>query len=330
MPSKPAIEAHDLTRRYGDLLAVDHINFQVHRGEIFGFLGPNGAGKTTTVRMLTTLLEPTEGTAFLNGYDVRRQVYQAKRQFGIVPEESNVYTELSAMRNLLFAGQLYRVPRSYRKARAFDLLSRFGLGEKADVKVENFSKGMRRRLTIAMSLMHRPNILFLDEPTSGLDVQSARMVIELVRELNQTGMTIFLTTHRIEEAEQLCDRIAIINHGTIAAIDKPERLKRTFQTVQSVEIALEPNGMKHRENLAAMPGVNAIVRRGDKLRLYTSDPPSLLPMLIRYAEQEGVRVVSLNTLAPSLEDAFLLITGQQLGMEERGGEKKGGRRRHGK
>ena len=308
-----AIEVNNLTKYYGDLLAVDHVNFEVHEGEVFGFLGPNGAGKTTTQRMLTTLLEPTEGRIMIHGHDLSCDSYPVKRQMGLVPEESNVYTELTAWGNLMFTAQLYRVPRSEQAARARELLEVFGLWEKCDVKVENFSKGMRRRLSIAMAIIHKPALLFLDEPTPGLDAQSARAIRDLVRQLNSEGTTIFLTTHQIEEANQLCDRVVIINHGQIAAIDTPERLKQAFRRVQSVEVALEPDGGAHGELLSALPGVSTSVKMGDKWRLYTLDPSALLPEVIDYANSCELRVVSLSTLGPSLEDVFLEITGQQVG-----------------
>jgi ABC-2 type transport system ATP-binding protein len=308
-----AIEVEGLTKYYGDLLAVDHIDFQVKQGEVFGFLGPNGAGKTTTQRMLTTLLEPTEGRILINGHDLAHDAYPAKRQMGLVPEESNVYMELSAWGNLMFTGQLYRVPRGKREKRGQELLKAFGLWKKRDVKVEEFSKGMRRRLSIAMAIIHRPALLFLDEPTPGLDAQSARAIRRLIREMNAQGTTIFLTTHQIEEANQLCDRVAIINHGQIAAIDTPEQLKATFRKVQSVEVALKPNGQDHGDSLKALPGVNKAVKMGDKWRLYTEQPAALLPEVVDYARQHDLQLVSLCTLGPSLEDVFLQITGQEIG-----------------
>jgi ABC-2 type transport system ATP-binding protein len=310
---KNAIEVENLTKYYGDLLAVDHVCFEVRQGEVFGFLGPNGAGKTTTQRMLTTLLEPTEGRIVINGYDLAHEAYPVKRQMGLVPEESNVYTELTAWGNLMFTARLYRVSHRERTERARELLQAFGLWEKRDVKAEDFSKGMRRRLTIAMAIIHKPTLLFLDEPTPGLDAQSARAIRGLIRQMNAEGTTIFLTTHQIEEASQLCDRVAIINHGRIAAIDTPERLKRAFQRVQSVEVALEPEGKAHGQALAALPGVTTQVKMGDKWRLYTEDPSALLSRVIDYARSEGLRVISLSTLGPSLEDVFLAITGQQVG-----------------
>jgi len=344
-----AIEVQDLTKYYGDpsagsgraLLAVDHINFEVHQGEVFGFLGPNGAGKTTTQRMLTTLLEPTEGRIVIHGYDLAHDAYPVKRQMGLVPEESNVYTELTAWDNLMFTARLYRVGRDERAERAQELLETFGLWEKRDVKVENFSKGMRRRLSIAMAIIHQPKLLFLDEPTPGLDAQSARAIRDLIRQLNAEGTTIFLSTHQIEEANQLCDRVAIINHGQIAAIDTPEQLKRAFRRVQSVEVALEPDGPETPRvsetlgvSLAALPGVTTSVKMGDKWRLYTDNPSALLPLVMNYAQSQELRVVSLNTLGPSLEDVFLDITGQQVGTvrhetQEAEGRRQGARGRKG-
>jgi ABC-2 type transport system ATP-binding protein len=307
-----AIEVNDLTKYYGDLLAVDHVNFQVQQGEVFGFLGPNGAGKTTTQRMLTTLLEPTEGRILINGHDLARDAYPVKRQMGLVPEESNVYTELTAWDNLMFTARLYRVPRSERAAWARELLEAFGLWEKRDVKAAEFSKGMRRRLSIVMAIIHRPTLLFLDEPTPGLDAQSARAIRNLIRQMNAEGTTIFLTTHQIEEANQLCDRVAIINHGQIAVIDTPERLKAAFRRVQSVEVAFESSEGSE-EGLANLPGMTTAVKMGDKWRLYTEDPSALLTQVMDYAQAHDLRVVSLSTLGPSLEDVFLDITGQQVG-----------------
>jgi len=325
------IQVQGLTKYYGNFLAVDHVSFEVNQGEIFGFLGPNGAGKTTTQRMLTTLLEPTEGHITIGGHDLAHDSYPVKRQMGLVPEESNVYTELTAWDNLMFTARLYRVPRSERAARAQELLESFGLWEKRKIKVENYSKGMRRRLSIAMAIIHKPALLFLDEPTPGLDAQSTRAIQSLIRQLNGAGTTVFLTTHQIEEANQLCDRAAIINHGQIAAIDTPERLKRTFRRVQSVEVALEPClGSEPMQGLGALPGVTTPVKMGDKWRLYTEDPSALLPQVIEYAQDHDLRVVSLNTLGPSLEDVFLEITGQQVGairgVDEQKGKRAKGRR----
>jgi ABC-2 type transport system ATP-binding protein len=266
--------------------------------------------------MLTTLLEPTEGRITINGHDLAHDAYAVKRQLGMVPEEANIYTELTAWQNLIFAARLYLVPRQERSARAEELLRLFGLWEKQHLKADTYSKGMRRRLSIAMGIIHRPTLLFLDEPTTGLDAQSVHTIRDLVRQMNADGTTIFLTTHQIEEANQLCHRVAIISHGQIAAIDTPERLKEAFRQVQSVEVALEPDEDAALAPLEQLPHVTDVVKVGDKWRLYTTDPSALLPAVVRHAEQKNARIINLTTLQPSLEDVFLQITGQPLGTED--------------
>lgn len=293
---------------YGRLLAVDHISFQVEKGEIFGFLGPNGAGKTTTIRMLTTLTKPSEGTAKIFGYDVQRQPISAKERMGIVPEISNVYDELSAWDNLLFTAELYHVRKGEAEKRAKELLEMFDLYEKKRNKAKGFSKGMRRRLAIAMGLMNKPDLLFLDEPTSGLDVQSALIIKDIVRDLNREGSAIFLTTHNIEEANVLCGRVAIIHKGRIAAIDTPERLKRTIQSVQSVEVAFDPTPPNISADLEHIEGVNEVRKEGDKFRLYTNDPSTVLLDLWDYMKTRDLKPITVNTLGPSLEDVFVRLT----------------------
>jgi ABC-2 type transport system ATP-binding protein len=310
-----AIDALNLTKRYGNLLAVDHINFTVEKGEIFGFLGPNGAGKTTTIRMLTGVSTPTEGTATVMGYDIRRQTVKAKEQMGIVPDVSNVYNELSAWDNLIFTGKLYDLPRTYRERRAEELLKTFGLYERRREKVQGFSRGMKRRVCIAMALMNRASILFLDEPTSGLDVQSVIIIRDIIRRMNREGLTIFLTTHNIEEASQMCDRVAIINHGRIAAIDTPERLKRTVESLQSVVVAFDP-APGAIDELKSIPKVDEAVKEGDKIRLLTHDVPSVLNSLWSYTQSRGLKIITLNTLGPSLEDVFVKLTGIRPTTEE--------------
>ena len=299
---------------FGGLVALENINFQVKKGSIFAIIGPNGAGKSTTQRMLTTLLTPSEGQILILGHDLAQDAYPAKRQIGLVPEESNVYTELTAWDNLMFTGRLYRMSKNSRKARAQELLETFGLWEKRHIKVESFSKGMRRRLSIAMAVIHKPALLFLDEPTPGLDAQSARTIQALIRQFSAEGTTVFLSTHQIEEANQLCDRVAIINHGKIIATDTPEQLKQTFQQVQSIEVSLAPLTENLTDKLAKLPDVNTVVKVADKWRLYTDDPSALLPHILRFSETQGLRIISLNTLAPSLEDVFLQITGGQIGV----------------
>jgi len=225
MKNDIVIKVENLTKRYGEILAVDHINFEVKEGEVFGFLGPNGAGKTSTIRMLTGLSKPTEGNASILGFDINSQILQIKKHIGVVPEISNLYDELSAMDNLIFMAQLYGVPREERLKRAEELLKIFKLYERKDSPFRTFSRGMKRALTIAASLIHNPKILFLDEPTVGLDVVAARSLRNLISNLRHQGITIFLTTHYLEEADLLCDRVAILVKGKILTIDTPLNLK---------------------------------------------------------------------------------------------------------
>jgi ABC-2 type transport system ATP-binding protein len=303
-----AIIASELTRYHGNLLAVDHVSFNVQQGEVFGYLGPNGAGKTTTIKMLTGLLYPTEGTAQICGYDIHHDLYSIKQSIGIVPEVSNVYDGLTAWDNLIFAASLYNVERSERKRRAKDLLSKLDLYERRGERVQTYSRGMKRRLTIAMALMHNPTILFLDEPTASLDVQSAVFVKDLVRELKDEDTTVFLTTHYIEEADQLCDRVAIIDKGHIVANDAPEKLKGMVLGVHTVEVSFDGGNNGSTSDLKTIPGCDAVVKQGDKFKLYTQEPTEILPRLMSYAEEHTLKVVSLNTLKPKLEDVFLKMT----------------------
>jgi ABC-2 type transport system ATP-binding protein len=311
-----AIEAKNLTKKYDKLLAVDHINFEAKKGEIFGFLGPNGAGKTTTIRMLTGISKPTDGTATIMGHDIQRHPIEAKEQMGIVPDVSNIYNELSAWDNLIFTGKLYDMPKMFRETRAEELLKMFGLYERRQEKVQGFSRGMKRRICIAMALMNKSSIVFLDEPTSGLDVQSVLIIRETIRKLNQQGLTIFITTHNLEEASQMCDRVAIINHGKIAAIGTPEKLKRTLQGLQSVEIAFETTPINALDDLKKLPNTREVVKAGDKFRLFTDEPSSVLASVWSYAQNNNLKLVTVNTLGPSLEDVFVSLTGSRPAIEE--------------
>jgi len=303
-----AIEAKNLTKYFDKFLAVDNINFEVTKGEIFGFLGPNGAGKTTTIRMLTGLAKPSDGSARIFGYDIQKQTIAAKRYVGIVSEFSNIYDDLSAWDNLMFTGELYQVSKPEREKRAEELLEMFRLNDRRNEKAKGFSKGMKRRLTLSMGLINTPQLLFLDEPTSGLDVQSALIIKDVISELNQKGVTIFLTTHAIEEANLTCDRVAIIHKGKIAAIDSPEKLKKTIQSVQSVEVAFDKTKPRTSKELEKIQSVNEVRKEGDKFKLYTHDPPNVLSGLWDYAKANDLKPISLNTLGPSLEDVFVRLT----------------------
>ncbi|MGA9347609.1 MAG: ABC transporter ATP-binding protein [Anaerolineae bacterium] len=289
-----AIQVSGLTKYYDDLLAVDHISFAVPQGQVFGFLGPNGAGKTTTIRMLTGLTRPTEGSARVLGFDLAREVTRIKKCIGVVPETSNLYDELSARDNLVFTGQLYGVPRRERGERADALLRRFRLWEKRNTPFGKLSKGMKRALTVAAALVHRPQLVFLDEPTTGLDILSARSLRALIRQLREEGVTVFLTTHYLEEAERLCDQVALIVQGRIVALDTVEGLKARLQRRAAVEVTVGPS---------ANEGVSRL------LRFAAEDVPAALRLALAEAEHQGRPVLSVRTVEPTLEDAFIELTG---------------------
>ena len=294
--SLPAIEVCDLTKCYGTadggVLAVDHISFQVAPGEVFGFLGPNGAGKTTTIRLLTGLARPTAGRATVLGLDRNKDLPRIKKRVGVVPEVSNLYDELTALDNLVFSMQLYGVPRNERVPRADELLARFRLGEKRDTPFAKLSRGMKRALTIAAALAHRPALLFLDEPTTGLDVVSARNLRQLIAGLREEGVTVFLTTHYLEEAERLCDRIALIVRGRIVALDTLDGLKAQVEGRTAVEVMLQQGA-----------------RPPEKRRFVGDEPAVLARAALAQAEAEGQRVLSIQTVRPTLEDVFVQLTG---------------------
>ena len=244
MNKENIIDVSNLTKQYKDILAVNHISFTVKRGEIFGFLGPNGDGKTTTIKILTGLIQPTEGTATIQKKDIRTQIVEIKKTIGVVTENSNLYDELSVFDNLRFVGQLYGVSRLNREKRIDDLLKRFDLESKRDAKFATLSKGMKRKVNIAAALIHSPQVVFLDEPTTGLDVLSVRILRAMIKELKALGVTIFLTTHYIEEAEQLCDRVAILVNGTIKTVDTPGNLIATTSSKNLEEAFIEITGLK--------------------------------------------------------------------------------------
>lgn len=302
----PVIHASDLTKVFGKSIAVDHISFDVQKGEIFGFLGPNGAGKTTTTRMLTGVIPLDAGTATILGYDIRSDPVQGKQGFGVVPETSNAYTDLTAWQNLMLMGELYGLEHARAEQRSSDLLEMVGLLERKDQKVQAYSKGMKQRLILSMALIHEPELLFLDEPTSGLDVQSTQMILSLLRDLNRQGTTIFLTTHNMEEANRLCHRVGIIRGGKMVAIDAPEKLKTAIDRVHKIEVSFdhEVSG----DALAGLSGVTGVNRTGDKWQITTQNKDATIRSLVTFSQQNSAAIVTLNTLAPSLDEAFLRLT----------------------
>ena len=299
------IEVHELRKAFGKVNAVDGVSFEVEKGEFFGLLGPNGAGKTTTIRMLTGVIDPDSGGIVIGGRPMATHKLESKAHMGVIPEIGNVYPDLTARQNLELFAEFYGIGKREREARANKMLNDLGLAERADDMLRGFSKGMRQRVSIGCAMVHEPEILFLDEPTEGLDVQSRRMIIEKVKELNAKGSTIVLTTHNIEEARRLCHRVCIINKGRVVAIDSPEHLRATFTQVQSVEVAFDRKiGCEMFKDRC----IASAAEQGDKIRIYTNDPDGVIDYLVRLKQENGWKIVSLQVLGPTLEYVFVKLT----------------------
>ncbi|QSZ66369.1 ATP-binding cassette domain-containing protein [Methanofollis aquaemaris] len=312
-----AIDVRELTRTFGDFVAVDAISFAIRKGEIFGLLGPNGAGKTTTISMLATMLRPTSGRATVDGHDILTDEDGVRRSIGIVFQDQTLDEELTAYENMDFHGRLYRIPKDLRERRIAELMDLVGLGEKMDQQVKTFSGGMKRRLEIARGLLHRPAVLFLDEPTLGLDPQTRNHLWAYIEQMNtEEGITIILTTHYMEEADRLCDRVAIIDHGRIIAMDTPENLKAAIGgdiiTIDSPDAEEAYAGID-----AAWPG--QVERQGSTVtvRLHHAEEEITGIVNLLSAQSVGIRSISVHT--PTLEDVFLHMTGRAMRDEHASG-----------
>jgi ABC-2 type transport system ATP-binding protein len=301
------------SRKGVEVKALDGISFEVSRGEFFGLLGPNGAGKTTTIGILTTRVLPTDGVAQIEGIDVARDPVSVKHRIGVVPQVNNLDRALTAKEILLFHAEYFGVPRQEREERAHRLLERFELTERADEKITGWSGGMAQRLKIGRALMHDPAILFLDEPTTGLDPQARRAMWDLLSELNQKGLTILLTTHYMEEADQLCGRTAIVDHGKVLALDSPLQLKRSVPGGYLVELQVRnaADGA-FTGALQTLPGVVEIKTENDRVRIYADRVEGLLANAMRLAGEQNVMVTDAHVSEPSLENLFLHLTGRSL------------------
>jgi ABC-2 type transport system ATP-binding protein len=301
------------SRKGIEVKALAGISFEVARGEFFGLLGPNGAGKTTTIGILTTRVLPTDGVAQIEGIDVARDPVSVKRRIGVVPQVNNLDRALTAKEILLFHAEYFGVAKQEREERARRLLERFELTERADEKITGWSGGMAQRLKIGRALMHDPAILFLDEPTTGLDPQARRAMWDLLTELNQKGLTILLTTHYMEEADQLCGRTAIVDHGKVLALDSPAQLKRSVPGGYLVELQIRNNvNGAFTEALKTLPGVVEIKTEIDRVRIYADRVEGLLANAMRLAGEQNVMVTDAHVSEPSLENLFLHLTGRSL------------------
>ncbi|MGQ9561798.1 MAG: ATP-binding cassette domain-containing protein [Candidatus Oleimicrobiaceae bacterium] len=304
------IRVHQLTKQFKALTAVDGVSFAVEQGELFGLLGPNGAGKTTLLRMLTTLLQPTFGSAFVAGYDVTRARKQVRACIGIVFQEPALDRQLTGRENLDFHARMYGLNSSERQARIAEVLALVELTERADELVEHYSGGMQRRLEIARGLINCPQVLFLDEPTLGLDTQTRRKIWDYIRAMNrERGTTIVLTTHYMEEADTLCHRVGIMDRGKIVALDAPKRLKELIGA-DVVTLEVEAGDCQVFERL---PWVHSVISHDGRLTLSVESGERKIPLLMEVANRHGIKVNSVELHKPSLEDVFLRFTGATIG-----------------
>ena len=304
-----AIRVRALRKNYGPLHALDDVSFTVRAGELFGYLGPNGAGKTTTINILSGLLRRDAGDVAICGRDVARDPVAVKQRIGVVPEESNLYPELSCRRNLEYLGELYGLSRADRRARTAELLQRFGLGDRAATPFRALSRGLKRRLTVAAALIHSPEVIFLDEPTAGLDVPSARALRALIKTLHADGATVFLTTHNLSEAESLCDRVLILVKGHVVADGTAEEIRQRVETIRKLSVTFSGD-VPERALREACPAIPSAALSKGTWHLEVSGVHEALQQLVALARDHGVKIQKIGSTPASLEDAFVAILQQ--------------------
>ena len=309
-----AIDVKGISRRFGALLAVDNVSFTVNDGEIFGLLGPNGAGKSTLIRMLTTLVPPTSGTAIVAGHDIVQDPNAVRQSIGVIPQNMTSDPELTCAENIGIHARLYGITGAKRRERTAELLAAVGLSDRADKLASTLSGGMRRRLEIARGMVHNPRILFLDEPTTGLDPASRISVWEMITHLrSQQGRTLFLTTHYMDEADRLCDRVAIVDRGRIVAMDTPVALKSSVPGASRIEIQFDPDLPHGAADLEKLPAVKSVRELGSGTYRISSDRgPASAQELLEVAREHNLELKSLSVESTSLDDVFLHYTGHGL------------------
>jgi len=320
-----AISVSSLTKNYDEVCAVNGISFEIKEGELFGFLGPNGAGKTTTISMLTGLARPDEGEIRITDIDCSKNVKSVQHLMGIVPDESNLYPELTGFENLCFCGALYGMKKQDREEKSRELMEKFSLTEAAVRKFAGYSKGMKRKLTIAAGIIHDPPILFLDEPTTGIDVASTRLIRQLIIELNRSGKTIFLTTHYIEEAERLCERIAFIVSGKIVRIDSVDNLLQQVKGRFAVQFTVSKATVDLCSKIELdFPDMDCDLISSEIIQIQRGQPILIAP-LVRFFEDQGVEVTEARKVRPSLEEVFVKVTDIKAEAMKKEKEKSGGK-----
>ena len=304
-----AIELKHLTKVFGDLCAVDDLSLEIKQCEIFGLLGPNGSGKTTTINMVSGLSKPTSGEINVMGHNLKTDMRQVRQILGAVPQETALYEELSAWDNMDFHADLFGIPRQEKKRLISEMLELVQLLDRKDSRVSTFSGGMKRRLALGRALLHNPQLIYLDEPTLGVDVQSRRAIWDYIRQLRDRCRTVLITTNYLEEAEALCDRIAIIDHGKLIAMDTPAALKQKLGgSVIELETA-EPSQLI--KMLRAMPGIKKVVQDGNQLKLTTEAGSNVVPQIINAVVKEG-EITNIAVREPNLDEIFLSLTGTDL------------------
>jgi ABC-2 type transport system ATP-binding protein len=310
----PILEVSNLTKHYGDFAAVKGISFDIQAGEIFSLLGPNGAGKTTTISMLSTLFAPTYGDAWVGGYSIRKDPMAVRGIIGVVPQELALYEDLSARENLSFWGQMYGLSGRELKQRIEQVLAQIGLSERANQRISAYSGGMKRRVNIGVGLLHRPRLLFMDEPTVGIDPQSRRSILDTVKELNQQGMTVLYTTHYMEEAQELSDRVGIIDHGEMIALGTQQELTRQVGQTDTLVLHLNENDDAGAlaQAVRDLPEVRRAEITDHSVTIITPSAEDLLALVITRANEIGVKIRSLDIQEPNLEAVFLHLTGRAL------------------
>lgn len=294
----------------GEVTAVDDISFEVNRGEIFGLLGPNGAGKSTLIRILTTLITPSSGAAFIDNFEVSTSPEQVRGLIGVCPQNSTLDQELTAYENLEFYGRLQNLDDSVLRPRIWQLLEMIGLQDRARSPVSTFSGGMRRKLEIVRAFIHKPDILFLDEPTIGLDPESRRDVWQQIELLNVEETTIILTTHYMDEAERLCNRIAFVDQGRLIALDTMENLRRSFPVGDLIEIGVAEITEGLLARIRKVPKIGSVDARGQRLLIVTRNAGIVLPDILQILKESSIPMTSIAIRSPSLEDIFIYLTGQ--------------------
>jgi len=316
------ISVANLKKVYGETVAVNGISFEIEKGEIFGFLGPNGAGKTTTINMMIGLTKPTEGCIVINGIDVIREAKKVQSFIGVVPDENNLYDEMNGFENLCFCASLYGMGKEDREKRALQLLEEFNLSSERNRPFKTYSKGMRRKLTIAAGIIHNPDILFLDEPTTGIDVESARQIRELILDLKKRDKTIFITTHYIEEAERICDRIAFIVNGKIVKVGTLAELMGSTESEHRIKLMLDGSIKEIKSELENKFSECRVEILDENSCLFISKDRIALFPILQLLDSKGISVYEAKEIKPSLEDVFVKITGIEASKLKNEGERK--------